>query len=213
MKDVGKNGRTVLFVSHNMAAIKSLCDRAILLENGLLKYDGSTAVAINKHVKGDGEINTAVEFKNKYLRKEFKLHKIEISSIGKSKLDPLEENDTLELLTTIELFEDQANRYSATYHLINEIGEAVFSFSNEYHNEATFKKGMNYLTCSFPKGFFQSGTFYLSFYLVKDKKASIFNEKDIFSFTIVDSPREIGVFMGREPGFIRPTFNWTLKND
>lgn len=40
MEDVGKQGRTVLFVSHNMSAITRLCQRAILLDGGRLLHDG-----------------------------------------------------------------------------------------------------------------------------------------------------------------------------
>jgi lipopolysaccharide transport system ATP-binding protein len=40
MEDVGKTGRTVLFVSHNMSAITRLCQRAILLDGGRLVHDG-----------------------------------------------------------------------------------------------------------------------------------------------------------------------------
>jgi lipopolysaccharide transport system ATP-binding protein len=47
MNDVSKGeGRTVLFVSHNMAAVKSLCNRGIVLENGGLKFDGSVDDAL-----------------------------------------------------------------------------------------------------------------------------------------------------------------------
>ena len=46
-------GRTVLFVSHNMAAVKALCKRGIILENGMLSYDGSSIDAINKYIKGE----------------------------------------------------------------------------------------------------------------------------------------------------------------
>ena len=42
MKDVAGHGRTILFVSHNMAAVKSLCDRAILMQNGTKFSEGST---------------------------------------------------------------------------------------------------------------------------------------------------------------------------
>ncbi|WP_075091013.1 ABC transporter ATP-binding protein [Haloferula sp. BvORR071] len=41
MQDVARNGRTVLFVSHNMTAIKSLCSSAILLKAGKCEYQGS----------------------------------------------------------------------------------------------------------------------------------------------------------------------------
>jgi lipopolysaccharide transport system ATP-binding protein len=47
MNDVSKGeGRTVLFVSHNMAAVKSLCTRGIVLENGTLKFDGGVDDAL-----------------------------------------------------------------------------------------------------------------------------------------------------------------------
>lgn len=47
MNDVSKGeGRTVLFVSHNMAAVKSLCNRGIVLENGTLKFDGNVDDAL-----------------------------------------------------------------------------------------------------------------------------------------------------------------------
>ena len=40
MEDVSKTVKTVLFVSHNMASIETLCSRAVLLNQGQLKYDG-----------------------------------------------------------------------------------------------------------------------------------------------------------------------------
>src|SRR5215468_1178615 len=43
MQDVAGHGRTVLFVSHNMTAVQSLCERVIYLENGKIKADGAAA--------------------------------------------------------------------------------------------------------------------------------------------------------------------------
>ncbi|MDB4621383.1 ABC transporter ATP-binding protein [Rubripirellula sp.] len=50
MKNVAKGGRTVLFVSHNMAAISLLCDHAILLRNGKLAAQGETQAVIAEHI-------------------------------------------------------------------------------------------------------------------------------------------------------------------
>jgi len=48
MQDISKgDGRTVLFVSHNMAAVKSLCTRAIVLENGTSVFEGATDDAVD----------------------------------------------------------------------------------------------------------------------------------------------------------------------
>lgn len=54
MQDISKQGgRTVLFVSHNMAAVKSLCTRGILIENGTAIFDGSIDETISKYLQGD----------------------------------------------------------------------------------------------------------------------------------------------------------------
>lgn len=54
MSDVAKAGRTVLFVSHNMAAISSFCTRGILLKNGQIVADGSVNEVIIQYMSHDG---------------------------------------------------------------------------------------------------------------------------------------------------------------
>ncbi len=58
MQDVSRGeGRTVLFVSHNMATIKSLCNNGILLENGRIKHTGSAHDVVNYYLL-DGSVET-----------------------------------------------------------------------------------------------------------------------------------------------------------
>lgn len=52
MKDVSGEGRTVIFVSHNMAAIRSFCTRAVLLEKGKVSFNGAVDQAINRYISG-----------------------------------------------------------------------------------------------------------------------------------------------------------------
>ncbi|TXE21555.1 ATP-binding cassette domain-containing protein [Psychroflexus gondwanensis] len=52
MKDIsGNDGRTVLFVSHNMAAVKSLCTRGIVLENGTSVFEGSAEESVDYYLR------------------------------------------------------------------------------------------------------------------------------------------------------------------
>ena len=51
MDEVGKEGRTVLFVSHNMQAIRQLCGRAILLQCGRITTDGDTPTVIDHYLR------------------------------------------------------------------------------------------------------------------------------------------------------------------
>jgi lipopolysaccharide transport system ATP-binding protein len=49
MEEVGSEGRTVLFVSHNMAAIENLCSRAVVLDQGLVRFVGTQTAAISEY--------------------------------------------------------------------------------------------------------------------------------------------------------------------
>jgi lipopolysaccharide transport system ATP-binding protein len=52
MGDVARAGRTVLFVSHNMAAVQGLCTRAIMLERGRVICDGDVGSAVKRYLEG-----------------------------------------------------------------------------------------------------------------------------------------------------------------
>lgn len=59
MQDIShSDGRTVLFVSHNMAAVKNLCSRAVVLENGESIFDGTSDQAVNFYLNLQSSKNT-----------------------------------------------------------------------------------------------------------------------------------------------------------
>src|SRR3989304_982196 len=62
MQDVRKQGRTVLFVSHNMPAVAMLCSRAILLDGGQIVIDGPTSEVIGRYLSSDGNISAEREW-------------------------------------------------------------------------------------------------------------------------------------------------------
>ena len=59
MGDVAKEGRTVLFVSHNMGMINNLCERCILLESGQIIQDGVTSLVISKYLSNISPVKSA----------------------------------------------------------------------------------------------------------------------------------------------------------
>ena len=62
MQDVGQQGRTVLFVSHNIQAMTRLCERAILLESGQVVHDGSSQQVASGYLASDFGLNAAQEW-------------------------------------------------------------------------------------------------------------------------------------------------------
>ncbi len=65
MQEVGRSGRTVLFVSHNMNAVERLCQRALLLEQGrLLRDDRDVRSVIKDHLFAGNAANASTEWRN-----------------------------------------------------------------------------------------------------------------------------------------------------
>jgi lipopolysaccharide transport system ATP-binding protein len=64
MSEVAGEGRTVLFVSHNMQAVRQLCQRAILLQQGQVVFDGSPGQAIINYFGGGAEHEASVDLSN-----------------------------------------------------------------------------------------------------------------------------------------------------
>lgn len=69
MKDVSMNeGRTVLFVSHNMAAVQKLCTKGLLLVNGLVESTGDINKVVDHYINSNTVTNASVIFTNETIR-------------------------------------------------------------------------------------------------------------------------------------------------
>ncbi|KAA3621332.1 MAG: ATP-binding cassette domain-containing protein [Flavobacterium sp.] len=81
MQDISQgDGRTVLFVSHNMDSVKNLCSRAIVLDNGLISFSGNQNDAVSFYTKTQQQkVRDFIEFENR--GNEF----AEVNSIGLNK--------------------------------------------------------------------------------------------------------------------------------
>ena len=210
MQDISREGgRTVLFVSHNMAAVKSLCTKGIVLVNGKVAMTGNVESAVNFYLSQDSESMNRKVFSSEYDKKGFTLHEISLNGIGKLSDEPLDEYQEIEINTLFTL-KDKSLKLHLTLVLNNDFGESLFTFSHS-NNGLKLNEGTNKIKCKFPKGFLNIGTYYLSLYIIENAKSTIFVEKDIMSFIIQEGERTIGSWMGREPGFIKPKFDWSIE--
>ncbi|MEY3955272.1 MAG: hypothetical protein RL229_672 [Pseudomonadota bacterium] len=108
MGEVSKGeGRTVLFVSHNMAAVQSLCDKGINMEKGLVTFQGLAVKAINKYLKVTERKNShdIVHVCNTHRR--FKTSRdveiIEIQLVNNSELSSFTTRDSLVMSIKIKI--------------------------------------------------------------------------------------------------------------
>lgn len=110
MQDVAHGqGRTVLFVSHNMAAVRSLCTRGVVLRNGLVDFMGNIPDSLAHYLKNEDEIRKDLILENvKWTKKTLNITNIEINGTkeatsflhnGQDFLDVLIEGHTREAMS------------------------------------------------------------------------------------------------------------------
>ena len=84
MQDICKSGRTILFVSHNMHAVKELCDRAMVLSAGKIIHIGDTAEVVKEYLGAPAtHLNSALSWTGDVGNEYFRIHALQIKHAGK----------------------------------------------------------------------------------------------------------------------------------
>ena len=217
MKDVSQGqGRTVLFVSHNMTSVKSLCKTGILLENGMLKDMGKIEPIVAHYLRGDSEIDNHKKWANPEIKGEgFELLEIGVRKKGCEWEDIMRVDDDIEVVIKYRLTKEFDN-FWITMHMKNETGERMFSTSGGGRcYEKKHKAGEYEQICHLPANFFNWGNYSIDLMAITaDGGINHLIENqgdDIVSFTLENRELALGSWMGKEPGDITPQFEYTEK--
>jgi lipopolysaccharide transport system ATP-binding protein len=120
MQDVSKgDGRTVLFVSHNMASVKTLCTSGILLENGSMKFSGTTEEAVGIYLKGEN-VNSTISIKERKDRSgngKIQFSKIEIFNKLNQKVESAISCEFIQLKIHIDIKEKVEEKLIFTFNI------------------------------------------------------------------------------------------------
>ena len=131
MQDVSRGeGRTVLFVSHNMAAVRNLCKTGIVLNNGSVVFSGTADMAIENYLKNDSlKDNITDNISKKHPRLGVEKIMINGTTLSRSTLNPI--NGYLDVI--IEGEADRITNADASLIFRNNDGAALarFSFSDK----------------------------------------------------------------------------------
>lgn len=209
MKDVSKKeGRTVLFVSHNLTAVRALCNVSILLENGIIETLGETNEVID-HYLSKSFINSIDRFWDGELAPGNDSVKI-----LKAKLIPqLTKDSDLITVNTPLLFcfefdvlkDDLALSIAIEIHNLN--GDHIFT--SGFPIAENFNKGIFITSCFIPAPLLNAGAYVTTIQIVKNNIELIHREPNVLVFEINDTVRSSG-YTGKWPGLLRPAFKWEI---
>ena len=209
MDDVTKGqGRTILFVSHNMTAIKELCQKGILLNQGELIYNGDIQNTIIEYQKNserqssyihNGSLETAIgnenirilEFSATPAQGDF----LDIESGVKIRLRFYNYKENINLDTTFEL---RTYEEAVVFHTGAFIAKNNSSQRKEYEVEFEI-----------PAHLLNTGNYYFKLMFGQDQKIPLFIANEIVGFEVENV--KLGDNISVLPGIIRPEFDYKIR--
>ncbi|MFQ5772648.1 MAG: ABC transporter ATP-binding protein [bacterium] len=211
MGDVAKEGRTVLFVSHNMGAVRSLCSTGILLENGTLSVYNQIDSVVSHYM---GRIVLELPNDGVHLKK----------SCEYAKVTRIAVEDTLGNIRST-FYSDEPICVRVAHEVLNEIPEFriwlrvtttddvdVFSTNDSKAVKrflGTLRRmpGQYESTCIIPKSLLNVGSYLLSIGLGN----SDIPTEPIASFKVLEAGEFFELFPHAFRGVIRHDFNWEVQ--
>lgn len=220
MENAGKDGRTVLFVSHNMQAIQSLCGRCILVKNGRIQEDTKTAEAISKYLNSGELINS-----NKWAAKKglgsnaVRLNSLTAKSSSASYLSdtfPSDSNVIVEMNITLDR---PLSGLCVGFDLFDSKGGIVMRSYNTDVNPLkmpSLQFGNNTLRCEIPGGLLNAGGYQLAPRISIHNQEWILNCDPLIAFKILlnhgVSPYWNVLTETNRPGNISPILKWNISS-
>ncbi len=181
MEDVSKEGRTVVFISHNMNIISNLCNEAVLLEKGKIIEVGDTNTVIDIYTR---------QFKNKNYRKVKDNKSFTFIKILNS-IDQRVFKSSDDILLTLEMekfFNDEMN-FHIDFAIHNSKDEIVIHSKSNYIKSANRieNRGIFYINYKVLSPKLKEGSYFLTIYLYRKNIVELWIE-NIEAFKIANTP-------------------------
>jgi len=209
MGSVAKEGRTVLFVSHNMGAIKTLCSKSALFDKGRLVEFGSTNEIISKYlgniIASDSIVIKSGDFVGQ-------LYSCRTINANFETMATFSVKDQIGIEIKYKLFSDRRNTVP-NYLLSSEEGTEIFHCICTTINECSLK-GDHTVVCWIPQNFLNNKNYRVLIALVTLNPVEDHAIQEI-SFQVIDdlsSPLR-GDYRNEMHGLIRPQLCWELINN
>jgi lipopolysaccharide transport system ATP-binding protein len=212
-----QHGRTVLLVSHQMAMVTSLCKRALLMNDGLITFDGTVAEAVARYYSDNGGSSFFVDFSKRQRLPGDKFARIHRAWIEDNKGDTVGEIDIRNSFKVKMVVEFKYRAPSALFpfmQFFTSQGQSAFTTRGSFTQES--EKGIYLFACEVPGNLLNNDVYSvdLSVGYVQAGVHSGCHERGVLSVVISDpldetiaSPTRNG-FAGDFSGCVRPELTW-----
>lgn len=219
MQDVGQQGRTVLFVSHNMAAITRLCERAILLDGGRIVADAASHTVVGTYLNSGLGTSAEREWPDPQKAPGSKAVRLIAARVRKEDGQVSEAQD-IRCAVRLEMEYEVLSEgllLMPYFAIFNEEGIKVFTSIDLDPDWRQQRRPVGHYvsTAWIPGNLLAEGMYYVSATMRSvDPMRRHFRERDVIAFQIIDShdgDSARGDFTGTIPGVIRPLLKWETQ--
>jgi lipopolysaccharide transport system ATP-binding protein len=217
MESVGKHGRTVFFVSHNMPAITRLCPRVIMLDAGKVYQDGPAPAVVGGYLRSGLGTVAARDWPNASIAPGNDVCRLRAVRV-RGKDDAPQEAIDIRFPVRIEMDFDVlkgGQPLVPNFHFYNEDGVCLFiahDLNPDWRNKPR-PPGSYRAAVHVPGNFFSEGTIIVRAAIsTHDPVIVHVNEPDVIAFQVIDragGDTARGDYAGPMPGAIRPLLTWS----
>lgn len=192
MDDVSHQGRTVLFVSHNMGAIKSLCSSGLLLSAGSLEDSGDINKVTGKYLSSSNALSGRIQWLDSNAPGDRNLKLLALATTFLDR-DEINFSDDSEINIELTIAADQDLPNAAIGLIItNQEGQPILhSASNLIDSAVKIYKGVNTIKYTIPSNVLLKGQYSITVAGVDPKIHTYFKLTDALSFVILSINKEI----------------------
>ncbi len=216
--EITADGRkTILFVSHNMASVKSLCSRCILLDKGELIFDGGIDSAISKYLGYDTQLSErerAWTVESAPGNEQYKLLGARIVAEGKAMDEQLDTADAIIIELDLDI-SSLSERLDITLQLHSQDGDFLAAASTIQLPETAFKnvkgQGVIQFSCKLQPHIFNQMVYRVHVLLIKNRKSVVHRFDDLFKLAFNVSQRHPDTWMGQAKSYFLPKLEWEIK--
>jgi lipopolysaccharide transport system ATP-binding protein len=210
-------GRTVLFVSHNMDSITRLCNSAIYLDNGQIREMGKSLTVINSYLSQEREKSGSKKWNDDDAPGNHMIKLSAIRVIDEQHHDAfnISINSRIGIEIVFRVFEASAN-YVCGFNLFNGKEVHILSSHDLENSGNAYDQGIYRAIVWIPENFLLEGPHSISVALMSYTPFTIIaHELEVASFNIVDQDSGFGArggYGGTYPGVVHPLLHWSKVN-
>ena len=209
-------GRTVLFVSHNMASVKNLCSRAMILDNGSLGFQGETSQAVDFYLGQNESANTngIIDYTSdlSFELEDLKLLQISIQDLDGKIRTSYTQSQEISILIKFEALNEIRNmRFNVRIETTT--GEEVFMTSSHEITKYRIKTGIHKLQVRIPAFLLNERRYVLKVNSGIPGVKYYFKPFTVTSFDIISENAGGSNYIEKWPGVVAPKLKWTHEEN